>query len=198
MQTSIQEIIKNHILGEIFTEFPTNLNQCAFQFFLEADVDCAEDVSMSPLGKEWGYDVCQAYELDNIRAIRGLMQSMYSDLEKLKTSLFDIADEELEDLAYENKQMAETLSSMGISQDKISTICSGSSMFQVYIISNNDLVALHQTLTKEEAEEFYLQYANEYYRFDGTFKSIDEVESYKNSEQFYNDANEVNIVMEMM
>jgi len=53
-----------------------------------ADVDCAEDVSMSPLGTKWGYEVCQAYELDNIRAIRGLMESMYSDLERLKTSLF--------------------------------------------------------------------------------------------------------------
>ncbi len=91
MQTSIQEIIQNYILGEIFTEFPTNLNTNAFDFFLNADVDCTEDVSMSPLGTEWGYEVCQAYELDNIRAIRGLMQSMYSDLERLKSSLFQNA-----------------------------------------------------------------------------------------------------------
>lgn len=89
--TTIQDIIKNHILGEIFTEFPTTLETNAFDFFLNADVDCAEDVNMSPLGTEWGYEVCQAYELDNIRAIRGTMQSMYNDLERLKTSLFQYA-----------------------------------------------------------------------------------------------------------
>ena len=91
MANSIQEIIENHVLEEIFCEFPTNLDN-AFSFFLNADVDCTEDVSMSSLGTEWGYEVCQAYELDNIRAIRGLMQSMYNDLERLKTSLFQYAE----------------------------------------------------------------------------------------------------------
>ena len=78
-------------MGEIFTEFPKNLDTNAFEFFLRADVDCAEDVSNSPLGLKWGYEVCQAYELDNIRAIRGLMSSMYNDLEKLKSALFQHA-----------------------------------------------------------------------------------------------------------
>lgn len=87
---SIQEIIENHILGEIFSEFPTNLNN-AFQFFLEADVDQTTFVGDSSLGEEWGYSVCEAYGLDNIRTIRGLMQSMYNDLERLKSSLFQQA-----------------------------------------------------------------------------------------------------------
>lgn len=87
---SIQEIIENHILGEIFSEFPTNLDN-AFEFFLRADVDCTEGVNESSLSTEWGYEVCQAYELDNIRAIRGLMSSMYNDLEKLKSALFQYA-----------------------------------------------------------------------------------------------------------
>ena len=88
---TIQEIIQNHILGEIFTDFPTDLDTNAFDFFLRADVDCTEDVSMSPLGTEWGFEICEAYELDNIRSIRGLMQSMYSDLERLKSALFQQA-----------------------------------------------------------------------------------------------------------
>lgn len=88
---TIQEIIQNHVLGEIFSEFPTDLDTNAFDFFLNADVDCTEYVAESPLGTEWGYEVCESYELENIRAIRGLMQSMYSDLEKLKAKLFQHA-----------------------------------------------------------------------------------------------------------
>ena len=88
--TAIEDIIKTHICEDIFQNgYPTDLdNLHPYDFFMRADVDCTDDVSMSPLGTEWGYEVCQAYELDNIRAIRGLMQSMYSDLERLKSSLF--------------------------------------------------------------------------------------------------------------
>ena len=86
-----QEIIQNHILGEIFSEFPTDLDTNAFDFFLRADVNCAEDVASSPLGEEWGFEVCEQYSLENIRNLRGLMQSMYSDLERLKSALFQQA-----------------------------------------------------------------------------------------------------------
>lgn len=88
---TIQEIIKLHILGEIFTDFPTDLETNAFDFFLRAGVDCTEFVTESPLGTEWGYEVCEAYELDNIRAIRGLMQSMFDGLYELKNKLFNNA-----------------------------------------------------------------------------------------------------------
>lgn len=88
---TIQEIIQNHVLDQVFTEYPSNLDTSAYDFFMRADVDCTVDVSMSPLREEWGYEVCQAYELDNIRSIRGLMESMYRDLERLKTSLFQYA-----------------------------------------------------------------------------------------------------------
>jgi hypothetical protein len=88
---TIQEIIQNHIMGEIFSEFPTDIGQHPFDFFMSAGVDCTGFVVESPLGTEWGYEVCEAYELENIRAIRGLMQSMYSDLERLKTAMFQHA-----------------------------------------------------------------------------------------------------------
>jgi hypothetical protein len=89
---TIEQIIKNHILKEIFNEFPTDIGQHPFDFFMTSDVDCTEFVSFSPLGTEWGYEVCEQYrEDDSIRKIRGLMQSMYSDLERLKTSLFQYA-----------------------------------------------------------------------------------------------------------
>ena len=86
-----QEIIQNHILGEIFSEFPTDLDTNAFDFFLRADVNCAEDVASSPLGEEWGFEVCEQYSLENIRNLRGLMQSMYDDLKRLKFALFEQA-----------------------------------------------------------------------------------------------------------
>ena len=89
---TIQEIIENHILGEIFCEFPTDLNQGAFYLFLNGDmINQADAVCDTAYGTEWGFEVCQAYELDNVRAIRGLMQSMYNDLEKLKSALFQQA-----------------------------------------------------------------------------------------------------------
>jgi hypothetical protein len=85
---TMQEIIQDHIIDEMFSEFPTDLSTNAFDFFLKADVECTEFVSESSLGTEWGYEVCEAYELENIHAIRALMQSMYSDLERLKSALF--------------------------------------------------------------------------------------------------------------
>lgn len=91
MTTSLEDIIKNHILGEIFSEFPNNERQHAFDFFLSSDVNCAEFVGDSPLGTEWDFTVFEQYSYDNIKGLRGLMQSMYDDLEKLKSSLFQYA-----------------------------------------------------------------------------------------------------------
>jgi len=88
---TIQETIQNYIMDEIFSEFPTDLDTNAFDFFLRADVDCTEDVASSPLGEEWGFEVCEQYGFENIRSLRGLMQSMYNDLERLKSSLFQQA-----------------------------------------------------------------------------------------------------------
>jgi len=86
-----QEIIQNHILGEIFSEFPTDLDTNAFDFFLGADVDCTDEVEDSPLATEWGYEVLEEYKIENIRNLRGLMQSKYNDLERLKSTLFQQA-----------------------------------------------------------------------------------------------------------
>jgi len=86
-ENTIQEIIQNHILGEIFSEFPTDLDTNAFDFFLRAGVDCAEDVASSPLGEEWGFEVCEQYSFENIRSLRGLMQSMLDDLLRLQDKI---------------------------------------------------------------------------------------------------------------
>ncbi len=86
--TTIKDIIQNHIVGEIFCEFPDDLNTNPFDFFIMANVDSSQGVDNTPLATEWGYVVCQQYELDNVRYLRGLMQSMYNDLEKLKSKLF--------------------------------------------------------------------------------------------------------------
>ena len=85
---TIQKIIQNHVLGEIFSEHPGSIGE-AFDYFMEADVDTTEQVSLSELA--FNYEVCEAYENENIKAIRGIMQSMYSDLERLKSSLFQYA-----------------------------------------------------------------------------------------------------------
>jgi len=88
--TIIEDIIKTHICEDIFQNgYPTELdNLHPYDFFMRADVDCTIDVESSPLCTEWNFEVAGEYALDNIRAIRGLMQSMYSDLKRLKNSLF--------------------------------------------------------------------------------------------------------------
>jgi len=108
---TIENIIKNHIVGEIFSEFPTDLdNTEAFDFFLNADVDNTSFVGDSPLGTEWSYEVCEQYGYEEIKALRGLMQSQLDDLLKLqdtinqkctlRISIFkrDMDDEEFQEL----------------------------------------------------------------------------------------------------
>ena len=85
---TVQDVIKNYIVGEIFYDYPIDLETNPYDFFLEADVDCTNFVSETSLGTKWGYEVCSNYELDNVRAIRGAMESMYNDLERLKSALF--------------------------------------------------------------------------------------------------------------
>ena len=93
MAISIQDIIKTQVCESIFQNgYPTTLdNKHPFDFFMEADVECTEGVDESPLGTEWNFEVASEYSFENIRSLRGLMQSMYDDLEKFKTSLFQNA-----------------------------------------------------------------------------------------------------------
>jgi hypothetical protein len=93
MAISIQDIIKTQVCESIFQNgYPTTLeNKHPFDFFMEADVDCAEGVDESPLGTEWNFEVASEYGFENIRSIRGLMQSMYEDLERFKNTLFKSA-----------------------------------------------------------------------------------------------------------
>lgn len=84
----IENIIKNHIVGEIFSEFPTDLdNTEAFDFFLQADIDDTDFVGDSPLSAEWGFETCEQYDYEDIKALRGLMQSQLEDLFKLQDTI---------------------------------------------------------------------------------------------------------------
>ena len=89
MTTIIQDIIKTEVCEQIFQSgYPTTLeNMHPFDFFMEADIDATEDVESSPLCIEWDFEVAGEYALDNIRSIRGTMQSMYDDLKRFKTIL---------------------------------------------------------------------------------------------------------------
>jgi len=91
--TSIQEIIKTQVCEMIFQNgYPTDFNSThPYDFFINADVDDSEDVESSPLGTEWNFEVAGEHGFENIRSIRGLMQSKYDELESFKTSLFQYA-----------------------------------------------------------------------------------------------------------
>jgi len=91
--SSIQEIIKTQVCEMIFQNgYPTDFNSThPYDFFINADVDEREDVESSPLGTEWNFEVSGEHGFENIRSIRGLMQSKYEELESFKTSLFQYA-----------------------------------------------------------------------------------------------------------
>lgn len=83
----IETIIKTHIIEEIFQTFPTLENTHPFDFFMSSDVDSTESVGASALGEEWNYSTCEEYGFENIKSLRGLMQSMLDDLLKLQTTI---------------------------------------------------------------------------------------------------------------
>jgi len=91
--SSIQEIIKTQVCEMIFQNgYPTDFNSThPYDFFINADVDNSEDVESSPLSTEWNFEVAGEHGFENIRSIRGLMQSKYDELESFKTSLFQYA-----------------------------------------------------------------------------------------------------------
>ena len=86
---TINELLKTHICEEIFQNgYPEDVNgQHPFDFFMEADVECANGVDDSSLGEEFGFEVASEYGFENIRSIRGLMQSMLDDLERLQEKI---------------------------------------------------------------------------------------------------------------
>ena len=87
----ISELLKTHICEEIFQNgYPEDVNgQHPFDFFMETDVECTNGVDDSPLGEEYGFEVASEYGFENIRSIRGLMQSMLDSLERLQELIFD-------------------------------------------------------------------------------------------------------------
>lgn len=102
-----EKIIKDHILNEIFFDFPTGTKSHPFDFFMRSDIDDSESVNRSPLNKYWGFEVSDAYELEDIRSIRGLMQSKLNSLENLEKELLNALcksiDIPLDDFDDENK-----------------------------------------------------------------------------------------------
>ena len=88
--TKIKKILKTYICEEIFQNgYPEEVNgKHPFDFFIEADVECAEGVDESPLGKEYGFECAGEYGFENVRAIRGLMQSKLDDIERLQEDIF--------------------------------------------------------------------------------------------------------------
>ncbi len=90
---SIASIIKTQVCEEIFQNgYPTDLdNTHPFDFFMNAGVDDMEEVDASPLGTDWNFEVASEYSFENVRSIRGLMQNMFNDLDKLRLSLCQYA-----------------------------------------------------------------------------------------------------------
>lgn len=77
--TTLQDIIKTHICGEIFSEFPTDIEQHPFDFFMTCDIDA-----------EGEFMVCEQYEYETVESLRGLMvnqlDSMLELQKKIQTS----------------------------------------------------------------------------------------------------------------
>ena len=85
---TITNLLKGYICEEIFQNgYPAEVNgQHPFDFFMEADVDSAEMPEDTPLN---GYEPAEEYIIENVRTLRGLMQSMLYDLERLQEKIVE-------------------------------------------------------------------------------------------------------------
>ncbi|MBW6487487.1 hypothetical protein [Sulfurimonas sp.] len=87
--TTLQDIIKTHVCGEIFSEFPTDLGQHPFDFFMTYGIDVDLPISHPALAG-WGFMVCEQYEYETVESLRGLMvnqlDSMLELQKKIQTS----------------------------------------------------------------------------------------------------------------
>ena len=88
--TTNTNILKTHICEEIFQNgYPEDVNgKHPFDFFMEADVECAEGVDESAFGNKYGFEVASEYGFENIRSLRGLMQAKLDELERLQENIF--------------------------------------------------------------------------------------------------------------
>jgi len=80
--------IKTQVCETIFQNgYPENINgKHPFDYFIEAEVESSGDIESCELGNA-GFDVACEYEFENVRSLRGLMQSMYNDLEQFANKL---------------------------------------------------------------------------------------------------------------
>mgnify|MGYP005850290953 CR=1 FL=1 len=85
----VEEALKNHIVEEIFSEFPIDTKEHPYDLFMTSEVDAVNSVEDTPLGEK-GYEVCEEYGLENIRNLRGLMQSKLNDLNRLLIEIEEI------------------------------------------------------------------------------------------------------------
>ncbi len=88
---TINELLKTHICEEVFQNgYPEEVNgKHPFDFFMEADIECANGVDDSPLEEEYGFEVAEQYSFENIRSLHGLMQSILNDLERLQEKIVE-------------------------------------------------------------------------------------------------------------
>ena len=56
---------------------------------MSSGVDNTVNVGETPLREEWGFEVCEEYEWENVRSLRGLMQSELNDLMELQNTIKD-------------------------------------------------------------------------------------------------------------
>lgn len=88
------DIIKEHICDEVFQNgYPHRVSdEHPFDFFMSADLDSSQSIEDSILGTQYGFEVAEEYSMDNVRNIRGLMQSKLNDLIRLQDKINKVSD----------------------------------------------------------------------------------------------------------
>lgn len=84
------ENIKNFIMGNIFSEFPSldeDGIEDPFLFFMETDIDDIRVPVNHSNFYEWGYVVCEENELKSVECIRNIMREKVEDLTNLQERL---------------------------------------------------------------------------------------------------------------
>lgn len=119
---------------------------------------------------------------------------IYNSVRNLQALEFIVVDESIDRDVTKRQSQIDAIQRLA----KASQEASSGVLFQVFVICGNQLECLYQNLTKDEAEVLYIKYANEWYRHDGTFDNVDDIQNYRDSEEYLDEEDMANVVMEVM
>jgi len=75
----LDETIKTQVMGEIFIgDESCPEGNSTYDFFMKYECKGSDELYQTALGSKWGYQACDEYGIENMRGLKGLMQSKFN------------------------------------------------------------------------------------------------------------------------